>query len=95
MCSSDLWPEMHALTDEKLCLITSLEMTGHRGHANFHGLSEWVNPFVDEPETWSINDAARATHEQGGLVCVNHPFALDLGWRYHEFDWGLCDAIEI
>ena len=89
------WSEMHALTDENLCVITSLEMTGHRGHANFHGLREWVNPFVDEPEVWSINDAARATHEQGGLVCVNHPFALDLGWRYHEFDWTLADALEI
>jgi PHP domain len=89
------WAELHSLSDEKLCVITSLEMTGHRGHANFHGLREWVNPFVDEPETWSINDAARATRAQGGLVCVNHPFALDLGWRYHEFDWTLCDALEI
>jgi hypothetical protein len=89
------WAELHSLSDEKLCVITSLEMTGHRGHANFHGLQEWLNPFVDEPETWSINDAARATRAQGGLVCVNHPFALELGWRYHEFDWNLCDAIEI
>ncbi len=89
------WAEFKSLSDEKLCLITSLEMTGHRGHANFHGLEQWVNPFVDEAETWSINDAARATKDQGGLVCVNHPFALDLGWRYHEFDWTLCDAIEV
>jgi hypothetical protein len=89
------WAELHSLSDEKLCLITSLEMTGHRGHANFHGLKTWINPFVDEIETWSINDAARATKAQGGLVCVNHPFALDLGWRYHEFDWNLCDAIEV
>ncbi len=89
------WAELKSLSDEKLCLMTGLEMTGHRGHANFHGLREWVNPFVDEIETWSINDAARAVKAQGGLVCVNHPFALDLGWRYHEFDWNLCDALEI
>ncbi len=89
------WAELKSLSDEKLCVMTSLEMTGHRGHANFHGLQEWVNPFVDEPETWSINDAARAVKAQRGLVCVNHPFALDLGWRYHEFDWNLCDALEV
>ncbi len=89
------WSELKSLSDEKLCVMTSLEMTGHRGHANFHGLQEWVNPFVDEIETWSINDAARAVKAQDGLVCVNHPFALDLGWRYHEFDWNLCDAIEV
>ena len=89
------WPELRSLAGPDLCVITGLEVTGHRGHANLHGLRDWVNPFVDEPETWSINDAARATREQGGLVCVNHPFALDLGWRYHEFDWSLCDAIEI
>lgn len=89
------WAELHSLSDEKLCVITSLEMTGHRGHANFHGLQEWVNPFVDEFETWSINDAARAVRVQRGLVCINHPFALDLGWRYHEFDWSLCDALEV
>lgn len=89
------WAELKSLSDENLCLMTGLEMTGHRGHANFHGLQTWVNPFVDEPATWNINDAARATRDQGGLVCVNHPFSLDLGWRYHEFDWKLCDALEV
>ena len=89
------WPELRSLAGSDLCVMTGLEVTGHRGHANLHGLREWVNPYVDEPETWSINDAARATHDQGGLVCVNHAFALDLGWRYHEFDWSLCDAMEI
>lgn len=89
------WAELERLAPANLCVIRGLEITGHRGHANLHGLTSWVNPFVDEPQTWSINEAANATHAQGGLFCVNHPYALDLGWRYHEFDWGLCDLLEV
>ena len=89
------WAELERLAPANLCVMRGLEITGHRGHANLHGLGTWVKPFVDEPQSWSINDAARAAHAQGALFCVNHPFALDLGWRYHEFDWGLCDLLEI
>ena len=89
------WAELERLAPPELCVMRGLEITGHRGHANLHGLATWVNPFVDEPQTWNINDAANATHAQGGLFCVNHPYALDLGWRYHEFDWGLCDLLEV
>jgi hypothetical protein len=89
------WPELESLSDEHLCVMKGSEITGHRGHANMHGLSGWINPFVDDPEHWSINDAARAVHHAGGLFCVNHAFALDLGWRYHEFDWALADMIEV
>ncbi len=89
------WGELESLANSDLCLIRGLEVTGHRGHANFHGLQSWVNPFVDQPDLWSINDAAKATHNQGGLCCVNHPFSLDLGWRYHEFDWDNADLLEI
>jgi PHP domain len=80
---------------EDFCLMRGLEITGHRGHANMQGMQSWIDPFVDEPSRYSINDAARAVREQGGLFCVNHPYALDLGWRYHEFDWDLCDLLEI
>ena len=89
------WTELEQLAPTNLCVMRGLEITGHRGHANLHGLQSWVNPFVDQPQTWTINDAARAAHAQGALFCVNHPFALDLGWRYHEFDWGLCDLLEV
>jgi hypothetical protein len=88
------WSELRSLGGPDLCVITSSELTGHGGHANLHGLSEWVNPFVDG-QGWDINDAARATRAQGGLFCVNHAFSLDLGWRYHRFDWNLADLIEI
>jgi len=90
------WPAIEAEADAALAVVRSLELTGHRGHANLHGLREWVSPFVDEPgSAWDINAVARAVHQQGGLFGVNHPFSNSLGWRYHEFDWSLCDVLEI
>ena len=92
-----------------------IELTGHRGHANLHGLRDWVNVYADGPaldphdhpvlvgpadapaaeNPWDINAVARAAHAGGGLFCVNHPYAGDLGWRYHEFDWNLADLMEV
>jgi hypothetical protein len=90
------WAELESLAGPDLCVIRSLELTGHRGHANMHGLSSWVNAFVDDTlGGWTINDAARATRDQGGMFCVNHAFSLDLGWRYHDLDWSLVDAMEV
>lgn len=88
------WAELQSLSGPDLCLMNGLELTAHAGHANMHGLQGWVNPFVDGPG-WDVNDAARAVRQQGGLFCVNHAFALDLGWRYHRFDWRLADLMEI
>lgn len=90
------WSELMNQAGTDLAVIRSLELTGHRGHANLHGLSEWVDPFVDELDSaWDINAVAHAVHGQGGLFGVNHAFSNSLGWRYHEFDWSLCDVFEI
>ena len=94
--TTSAWPEITAQAGTDLAIIQSLELTGHRGHANMHGLTRWVSPFVDEPESaWDINAVARAVHDQGGLFGVNHAFSNSLGWCYHEFDWSLCDVFEI
>jgi hypothetical protein len=90
------WSELMNEAGPDLAVMQSLELTGHRGHANLHGLSDWVDPFVDQPNSaWDINAVARAVHEQGGLFGVNHAFSNSLGWQYHEFDWSLCDVFEI
>jgi len=109
------WRDLDPLDGDGLALLHGLELTGHSGHANLHGLHEWANVYPDGPaldphdhpviveaaETaaphaqWNINDVARAAHAQGGLFCVNHPFAGDLGWRYHAFDWSLADLMEV
>jgi len=104
------WPEAVALADRDLAVLRGIELTGHSGHANLHGLDRWINVYTDGPATdahgntvtvepgidsWDVNAIARATRDCGGLFCVNHAFAGDLGWRYHEFDWDLADLIEV
>lgn len=83
------------LQSPELALIRSMEHTGHFGHANLHGLRRWHDVFTDGRDDWDINALAREVRAAGGLFCINHAFAADLGWRYHEFDWSLADMIEI
>lgn len=78
-----------------LTVVRSLELTGHYGHANLHGVPHWIDCYVDDRPEWTINHAARAVRAAGGLFCVNHPFAAELGWRYLEFDWDLADLLEV
>ena len=104
------WSDLRGRGGPDLLLMRGLEITAHSGHANLHGAGAWINPYVDGPALtpsgesvevgpggvpWDINAAASATRDRGGLFCVNHPFAGDLGWRYHQFDWGLADLMEI
>lgn len=90
------WPELESLAGSDLAVLKGVEITGHAGHANLHGLSEWVNPFVDAPDgAWTVHDAAAAAHAQEGLFCVNHAFAPSGGWQYYGFDWSLCDLLEV
>lgn len=84
-----------ALQNPRLALIRSMEMTGHAGHANLHGLRRWHDVFVDDREDWTINHLAQEVRDAGGLFCINHAFAADLGWRYHEIDWNLVDMLEV
>ncbi len=105
------WRDLVALGGGDLAVLRGLELTGHAGHANLHGLDRWVDLYPDGPALdergravevgpagagrWDINAVARAARERGGLFCVNHPFSGDLGWRYHEFDWDLADLLEV
>lgn len=83
------------LQSPHLALIRSMELTGHAGHANLHGLRRWHDVYVDGRADWNIERLALEVREVGGLFCVNHAFAADLGWRYHELDWDLVDLLEI
>jgi hypothetical protein len=84
--------ELHS---PELALLRGMELTAHFGHANLHGIRRWHDLFVDGGAGWDINAVAREVRAAGGLFCVNHPFAADLGWRYHGFDWGLADMLEV
>ncbi len=77
-----------------LALLRSCEITSHHGHANVHGMTDWVDVYVDR-DGWTMNDAADQIHEQEGLFCVNHPYSGRLGWRAYNFDWKKADLMEI
>jgi hypothetical protein len=85
--------------------LKSMEVASDFGHANIHGLKNWINPFVDDnlelasflsldkpPSMESIADEA---HRMGGLLCINHPQSGMVSWRYHNFPWEKADLIEI
>lgn len=86
-------------------LLQSAEISGDRGHANVHGLHEWINPLVDDnaqltpllhlPDGYNMNDVADDAHRQGGLFCINHPLSGIMGWRYRDFDLRKADLFEI
>jgi len=92
--SHSAWYQYGDLLGQRPVLIRALEITAHSGHANLYGLKEWVDVYVDRPD-WTINDALRATHEQGGLFAINHPFGGDLSWRYHQVRWNEVDCLEL
>lgn len=89
------WDELESLSDSNLAVMKGIEFTGHWGHGNLHGLSNWIDTFIDDCTNRNINDIIDDTHAQGGLFSVNHAFSLNLGWRYHELDWSLVDLFEI
>jgi len=87
------WRKLRPYT-KHLALLRSCEITSHHGHANVHGMTDWVDVYVDR-DGWTMNDAADQIHEQGGLFCVNHPYSGRLGWRAYNFDWHKADLMEI
>lgn len=88
------WRKLAPLVNDRTVLLRSCEVTSHQGHANLHGIQEWVDVYVDR-EGWSMDQVADVVHDQGGLFCVNHPFSGDLGWRAYDFDWDRADLMEI
>jgi hypothetical protein len=86
-------------------LMQSMEVSGERGHATVHGLTEWVNPFVDDnaelgaflgmPDGYSMETIADRVHRQGGLFCINHPLSGSVAWRYRDFPMAKADLLEV
>ena len=99
------WEKIDRLPrDQRPLIIHSCELSGERGHANLHGITRWISPFVDLDEETSIalglenydmNVAAGMVHEQGGLFCINHPLSGKAAWRYDDFSWEKADLIEV
>jgi hypothetical protein len=108
---TDHFAAAHWLRIEKLkksdppLFIKSMEAAGDFGHANVHGIKDWINPFVDDnvelasflslDKPPSMESIADDVHFQGGLFCINHPLSGLVSWRYHDFPWEKADLIEI
>jgi hypothetical protein len=78
----------------EMVLFNSSEITSQSGHANVHGIKEWVDVYIDRDD-WHPNLAADQTHQQGGLFCINHVMSSLLAWRHYDFDWKNADLMEI
>ncbi|MFV0429941.1 MAG: CehA/McbA family metallohydrolase [Arachnia sp.] len=86
------WRELP--TGGDLVTLNSIEVTTHRGHANVHGLSHWVDVYVDRPGR-RFAELADDIHQVNGLVCVNHPFSGQQAWRRTDSDWHSVDLLEV
>lgn len=99
------WPDIQKCrSDQPPLLLHSYEVSGDKGHANLHGVSKWISPFMDLEEPiaqklglvgYTMNDVADQAHQQGGLFCINHPLSGKAGWRYKSFDFSKADLIEV
>lgn len=87
------WPHLPQ-PDPSLITLRSIEVTTHRGHGNAHGLSDWIDVYVDRPER-DAADLVRDVHAQGGLFGVNHPFSGQQAWRRSDLDWAEVDLLEV
>ncbi|MGD0004953.1 MAG: CehA/McbA family metallohydrolase [Anaerolineaceae bacterium] len=83
-----------------LLVIPGLELTSFYGHALALGVEDWVDWRTDY-QGWTMEDAARCTHELGGLFIIAHPndvgtpFCTGCHWDDTDFDLGLVDGVEI
>jgi len=83
-----------------LLVIPGLELTTFYGHALALGVKDWVD-WRTGYQGWTMEDAARRTHELGGLFIIAHandvgtPFCTGCHWDDADFDLALVDAIEV
>lgn len=100
------WLKLQAVdTKEKPLFLQSMEISGDMGHANAHGLRNWLNPLVDDnielsafldlPTRPSMEWIADRVHLEGGLMCINHALSGIFGWRYRDFPMEKADLFEV
>ncbi len=89
----------------KVLCLRSMEVSGDKGHANVHGLTDWINPLVDDNERLSaflglkerpsMEAIADSVHLMGGIFGINHPLSGMVGWQYADFPIEKADMIDI
>lgn len=104
--TSSHWSELErSYRDYNVLCLQSMEVSGDRGHANIHGLKEWINPLVDDNDELvsflgldskpSMGNIADRIHEIGGIIGINHPLSGMVSWRYSSFPIEKADIIDI
>lgn len=94
------WSDIAAAQADDLLIIPGEEMTTYYGHAVALGIDRWVNWRVGY-KGWTMNDAARATRDAGGLFIIAHPWSIGTPactgcrWLYDSFDMALADGSEV
>lgn len=63
-------------------LVPGTEVTTYGGHWNVWGLTGWFD--FREPTGPAVDAQMRAAAESGGLVSINHPKPMGLGWEYPD-----------
>lgn len=82
------WRDLAGAGGSDLALLHGLELTGHGGHANLHGLHEWVNIYADGPriEMGGTASCGSPLHFHVELSDLRYPaqFYLLKNGFYHE-----------
>ncbi len=93
------WGELEAAGDMRPLVIPAMEITTFHGHAVALNVDRWINWHVGQ-NGWTMNDAARATHDAGGIFIMAHPSSLGYPyctgcrWEYDDIDMSLVDGME-
>jgi hypothetical protein len=92
--------EIDPATLGSMLLIPGMELTTYYGHALVLGIRDWID-WRTGYNRYSISDAARQAHAQGGLFIMAHPYAVGspyctgCQWEFTDFNLDLADAYEI
>jgi predicted metal-dependent phosphoesterase TrpH len=94
------WNAAGGAAGSDLVVIPGLELTTFHGHAVALGVEKWID-WRTGHNGWTINDAARATHDAGGLFIIAHPWSngspgcTGCRWEYGDMDMSLVDGMEV
>ncbi len=76
------WPDLAAIEEPGLVLISGLEVTTFAGHFNVWGSRDWVDFRVEDAGQMAA--ALRSAQEMGGLTSCNHPKPFGPPWDYPD-----------
>lgn len=94
------WRDIAAAQADEVLIIPGMELTTYYGHATAIGIDRWVD-WRAGYAGWTMNDAARAVHDAGGLFIIAHPWSVGspactgCRWMCSDFDMSLADGMEV